>query len=398
MSAHGPAAARRQDPVAHTQALAGFLAGAVVGAVVAAEIASSVALLAGAVAVEIATGGLATPLVAGVAVTVGEFAVNAVVGGVVVGAAEQAGEALGSQSMGPTSGQVSDGSPDVSINSRPAARVADPETCHVGKLAQGSSSVSVNGQPAARVGDKVTCGAVVTEGSPNVFIGGAQTTKLPIQSEVPQWARWAAAVITILPALGGLARALGPAIAEVEATGLSRALQTGVKALGRAMEERGGGEAAAPPAGEPEATDANAASEPSAAPTASGQPDFVYRGDGRPPSTIYDEGLQPRGTSTDLPTYVDTSNPSGFVSTSKSPAVAEGFAQMQGGGHVYVVDTDGLSGVDVNDAYPTNTFAHEQEIAMPGGVPMDNVVGSYPVSGDGLKGDFVANPNYKGGQ
>ena len=35
---------------------------------------------------------------------------------------------------------------------------------------------------------------------------------------------------------------------------------------------------------------------------------------------------------------------------------------------------------------------------MPGGVPAENVVGSYPVSGDGVKGDFIANPNYKGGQ
>ena len=46
-------------------------------------------------------------------------------------------------------------------------------------------------------------------------------------------------------ALGGLARAIGPALAEMEATGLVRAAQTGVKALGRQMEARAGASAAA---------------------------------------------------------------------------------------------------------------------------------------------------------
>ena len=177
-----------------------------------------------------------------------------------------------------------------------------------------------------------------------------------------------------------------------------RGLQTGVKALGDVTEEGGEAEAAASSAGDPDAEAASAASDSSAGSATSGQLGFVYRGDGRSPSTIYDEGFQPKGTSTDLQTYVNTNSPSGFVSTSQSPAVAEGFAQMQGGGNVYVVDAGGLSGVDVNEAYPGNPYAHEQEIAVPGGVPTENVVGSYPVSGDGVKGDFMANPNYKGGQ
>ena len=188
-----------------------------------------------------ATAGLATPLIAGVAVTVGEFAVNAVVGGALTGMAERAGEALGSKSMGPASGAVSQGSPNVLVNGLPAARVGDAESCHGGQVAQGSTGVFINGRPAARVGDKTTCGAVIVGGSANVFIGGGVTTRLPIQSEVPQWVRWAAVVVGLLPALGGAARALGSALAEVAETGLARAAQTGVKALGRAMEERAGG-------------------------------------------------------------------------------------------------------------------------------------------------------------
>ena len=212
--------------------------------------AAGVAIVAGmaatAIAAEVATAGLATPLVAGVAVTVGEFAVNAVVGGALTGLAERAGEALGSRSLGPASGAVSQGSANVLVNGLPAARVGDAESCHGGQVAQGSTGVFINGRPAARKGDKTTCGAVIVGGSGNVFIGGGTTTRLPIQSEVPQWVRWAAVVVGLLPALGGAARVFGSAIAEVAETGLARAAQTGVKALGRAMEERAG--AVRPPA------------------------------------------------------------------------------------------------------------------------------------------------------
>ena len=241
-----PPAARLGDPVAHSQALGGFLAGALAGAAAAAGVALVVGMAATAIAAEVATAGLATPLVAGVAVTVGEFAVNAVVGGALTGAAEKAGEALGSKSLGPATGAVSQGSANVLINGLPAGRVGDAENCHAGLVAQGSTGVFINGRPAARVGDKTTCGAAIVGGSANVFIGGGVTTRLPIQSEVPQWARWAAVVIGLLPALGGAARALASGIAEVAETGLARAAQTGVKALGRAMEERAG--AVRPPA------------------------------------------------------------------------------------------------------------------------------------------------------
>ncbi len=234
-------AARLHDPVAHSHALGGFLAGAAVGLAAAIGAAVVIGAVVGAVALEVGTAGLATPLVIGVAATVGEFGLNAVVGGKLMGLAEEEGEKLGSSSMGATSGQVSDASPDVFINGIAAARALDAESCDAGKVAQGSLTVGINGRGAARVGDKCTCGAVITHGSPNVLIGGPTGSFAGIQSEVPAWARWAVVVVSILPALGGLARVIGPALAEVEATGISRALQTGVKALGRAMEERGGG-------------------------------------------------------------------------------------------------------------------------------------------------------------
>ena len=234
-------AARVGDPVAHSHALAGFLAGALVGIVAAGEAVAVVGAVVGAAALEVGTAGLATPLVVGVAATALEFGVGAYVGSKLMGAAEDVGEELGSQSLGPTSGAISKGSPNVRVNGRPAARATDAETCHDGVVAQGSLKVHVNGQPATRVGDKTSCGGVITAGSPNVVFEGPPDTRASIQSEVPEWVRWAAIVVSILPAVGQAARALGPALAEVEATGLGRAMQTGVKALGRAMEEKGGG-------------------------------------------------------------------------------------------------------------------------------------------------------------
>lgn len=73
------------------------------------------------------------------------------------------------------------GSPDVSINGRPAVRVGDPgihAACcgpNTWKAAQGSGTVFINGKPAHRLGDMDThCGGVgkMVEGSPDVDIGG----------------------------------------------------------------------------------------------------------------------------------------------------------------------------------------------------------------------------------
>ncbi len=243
-----PAAARFHDPVAHSHALGGFIAGAVVGIAAAFAAAAVIGAVVGAIALEVGTAGLATPLIVGVAATAVEFGATAYVGTKVTEFAEHTGESLGGQSMGAASGMVAQGSPDVQVNGLAAARAGDAETCDHGVIAQGSNSVLVNGRPFARVGDKISCGGAILSGSPNVFVGGAARTTSPIQSEVPEWVRWAAVIAGIIPALGQAARAIGPALAEVEATGFGRAMQTGVKALGRAMEERGGAGRPARPA------------------------------------------------------------------------------------------------------------------------------------------------------
>ncbi len=71
------------------------------------------------------------------------------------------------------------GSPDVSINGKPALRVGDALAAHGCKdcpphgraVAAGSASVSINGKPAARIGDSIDCGGAMAAGSGNVNIG-----------------------------------------------------------------------------------------------------------------------------------------------------------------------------------------------------------------------------------
>jgi uncharacterized Zn-binding protein involved in type VI secretion len=77
---------------------------------------------------------------------------------------------------------IAQGSPDVTINSRPAARVGDPSTAHLiparrrcgvhtSTIARGSSTVFINGRAAARVGDPFSGCTRVAQGSPDVVIG-----------------------------------------------------------------------------------------------------------------------------------------------------------------------------------------------------------------------------------
>lgn len=161
------AAARLNDPIAHTSALEGLIAGAVIGA----------GLAAGA-AVIIGTGGLAAPVLIGAGLAT-------------VATGAWLGEFAGSLSFfDEKSGELATGSPDVFINFKPAGRaLADLGRCKdeskSPEIAIGSGSVFINGFPAARVDDKLVCGGVIVEGSPDVFIGGGQVELKPVKEDVP---------------------------------------------------------------------------------------------------------------------------------------------------------------------------------------------------------------------
>ena len=77
---------------------------------------------------------------------------------------------------------IAQGSLNVFINGRPAARIGDfstlhktpgGKTCvpHVSVISTGSASVFVNGRPVARVGDLLAGCTAIAQGSVNVFAG-----------------------------------------------------------------------------------------------------------------------------------------------------------------------------------------------------------------------------------
>lgn len=191
------AAARLGDPVAHTASKGWMIAGLIAGAVI------------GAAAV-VVTGGAALTVVAAIAA-------GAAAGGGL-------GEVLGTMSWAPrhVTGSLISGSPNVFINSRAAMRAnLSQGVCsdHNGPpqvVAQGSSTVFINRQPASRKEDMLMCGALINDGSPNVFIGGATVGEA--NSEIPAWVNWtmmavgvaaaavlAGPVVAVLGAIGGIA-------------------------------------------------------------------------------------------------------------------------------------------------------------------------------------------------
>ncbi|MGV7963483.1 RHS repeat-associated core domain-containing protein [Photorhabdus tasmaniensis] len=106
--------------------------------------------------------------------------------------ARDAAVSAGASSRSPC-GEITRGSPNVFINSRPAA-IATRSTVECSKehglrqMAEGSASVFINGYPAVRIGDKTVCDAAVMTGSPNVFIGGGTAQTANIVQEIPHWA------------------------------------------------------------------------------------------------------------------------------------------------------------------------------------------------------------------
>jgi uncharacterized Zn-binding protein involved in type VI secretion len=194
------AAARLNDPIAHTSAMEGLVKGALAGALVGAGLVLGAALIVG-------TGGLTAPLVFGLMLT-----------GVAMGA--WIGEFVGSLSFfNKIKGKIASGSSNVFVNFKPLARAeADTGKCSEHgpappKIATGSGSVFINGYPAARVDDVLGCSGFIAEGSPDVFIGGEQVhcESVTIKPEVSGWVHGIVMVTGIAGALllGGWAVAPG---------------------------------------------------------------------------------------------------------------------------------------------------------------------------------------------
>ncbi|WP_368268048.1 RHS repeat-associated core domain-containing protein [Enterobacter cloacae] len=175
-------AARVGDDIGHSGALAGMIAGTIVGGLIAA----AGGILAGAMFI---AGLGASCLGVGVLLVGASLAVGYYTGELATAARDSIADA-GASSM-TKKGVITSGSPNVFINSKPAAIATDSAVkCSDDgsqQMAEGSKRVSINSQPASRIGDRTTCDAKVMTGSENVFIGGDPQQTLPIQSEVPEW-------------------------------------------------------------------------------------------------------------------------------------------------------------------------------------------------------------------
>jgi len=204
-----PAAARLNDPIAHTSTM-GMLAkmggSLLVGALIGAAI---TAVVVAAVVATVATGGLGLGAVLAIGFGVSMAMEASGLNGFIDNQVNRAVDKFIPPSI---EGKITSGSENVTFNSLPAARAAAPGELDIvscGKhssgpppmLAQGSDNVFINDQPAARKGDMTTCGGTIAEGSENVFVGGGTLTVREIKDERPWW-------ITALGVAIGVALAL----------------------------------------------------------------------------------------------------------------------------------------------------------------------------------------------
>ena len=201
-------AARLDDEVSHGFGLLGMVAGALLGAALGALI----------IAGTCATGGA---LAAIIVVAVGG---GAAAGGLGAGLLVR-GIMKAANLSGPTTGTLAAGSPNVTINGRPAMRagVDVASSCnglyginHVRhrevRIAEGSRTVTVNGQPMARVSMKLECGARIRTGAADVLVGGP-TARVVTVWDAEEWVEKGLEVLGLIAFLtaGGIAFAGGAA-------------------------------------------------------------------------------------------------------------------------------------------------------------------------------------------
>ena len=122
---------------------------------------------------------------------------------------------------------------------------------------------------------------------------------------------------------------------------------------------------------------------------------YLYRGErsSKSPDVVFPQGIQPKGTNTNLLEHATTNTAKSiYVPTSKDLAIGEGFAGKNG--WVYVIDSD--RGIDLNSTLgPKSPFPEQNEVAMPGGILPEEIVGGYKVNKGIRTEDLIPNPNYQ---
>ncbi|MEU1296405.1 ADP-ribosyltransferase [Streptomyces sp. NPDC005840] len=104
----------------------------------------------------------------------------------------------------------------------------------------------------------------------------------------------------------------------------------------------------------------------------------LYRSDSRAPQTVFDEGFHPKDTVNgqyDVEKYVLVNQPSPYVSTSYDHDLYKTWYKS---GWNYYIDAPG--GIDVNRTIgDTHKWADQVEVAFPGGIARQFIVGVCPV-------------------
>ncbi|MEV4685794.1 ADP-ribosyltransferase [Streptomyces kurssanovii] len=121
----------------------------------------------------------------------------------------------------------------------------------------------------------------------------------------------------------------------------------------------------------------------------------LYRADGRAPEIIFEQGFHPKAPQTgqyDIEKYVLVNQPSPFVSTTYDHDL---YKQWKSAWNYYI---DAPGGIDVNKTIgDTHRWADQVEVAFPGGINRDFIVGACPVDKQ-TKREIMSecrdNPNY----
>ncbi|MFD7286767.1 ADP-ribosyltransferase [Streptomyces sp. NPDC059863] len=123
----------------------------------------------------------------------------------------------------------------------------------------------------------------------------------------------------------------------------------------------------------------------------------LYRADSRKPEVIFEQGFHPKAPvdgQYDVEKYVLVNQPSPYVSTSYDHDL---YKQWYKSGFNYYVDAPG--GIDVNKTIgDTHKWAAQAEVAFPGGISRERIVGVCPV--DKVKkteimSECLDNPHYQ---
>jgi hypothetical protein len=123
----------------------------------------------------------------------------------------------------------------------------------------------------------------------------------------------------------------------------------------------------------------------------------LYRSDSRGPAIVFDQGFAPKDVINgqyDIEKYVLVNQPSPYVSTTYDHDLYKTWYKS---GYNYYIDAPG--GVDVNKTIgDTHKWADQVEVAFPGGIQRQYVIGVCPVDKKTkveIMSDCESNPYYK---